>query len=161
MKILLKRKAKYCLKIPSQTDNLELIREFVSRIATKAGLDSDDVNKIELAVDEACANVIKHAYKKDEKHPIDIAIEIDYNKFTVIVTDKGKGFDIKKIKTPDMREYLAEMRVGGLGIFLMRSLMDEVDFDVKPGGKNQVKMVKYFFKNDSNEVYIKEENNNG
>jgi anti-sigma regulatory factor (Ser/Thr protein kinase) len=44
-----------------------------------------------------------------------------------------------------MREYLAEMRVGGLGIYLMRTLMDEVDFDVKPGKRSQVKMSKYFF----------------
>ena len=143
-----KAEAKYQLKIPSQTDNLELIREFVSRVAVKVGFEDNDVNKIELAVDEACTNVIKHAYEKDKKQPIDIAIQIEYNKFTVIVTDRGKGFDVSKIKTPDMKEYLIEMRVGGLGIFLMHSLMDEVDFDIRPGVKNQVKMVKYYLKND-------------
>ena len=84
----------------------------------------------------------------NEKQPIDIAIEIDFNKFSIIVTDKGKGFDISKIKTPDMKEYLAEMRVGGLGIFLMRSLMDEVDFNIKSDGINQVKMIKYFLKDE-------------
>ena len=145
-----KSKDEYYLKIPSQTDNLELIREFVSRVAAKVGFDTEEVNRIELAVDEACTNVIKHAYEKDEKQSIDIAIQIDYKKFTVIVTDRGKGFDINKIKMPDMKEYLAEMRVGGLGIFLMNSLMDEVDFNAKPGVKNQVKMVKYFLKNDKN-----------
>lgn len=148
MKNLPKAEAKYQLKIPSQTDNLELIREFVSRVAVKVGFEDNDVNKIELAVDEACTNVIKHAYEKDQKQPIDIAIQIEYNKFTVIVTDRGKGFDVSKIKTPDMKEYLIEMRVGGLGIFLMHSLMDEVDFDIRPGVKNQVKMVKYYLKND-------------
>lgn len=140
-------KAEYQLKIPSKTDNLELIREFVSRIASKVGFNCEDVNKIELAVDEACTNVIKHAYEKDEKQSIDIAIKIDYNKFTIIITDRGKGFDITKIKTPDMKEYLAEMRVGGLGIHLIHSLMDELNFNIKPGVKNQVKMVKYYFKN--------------
>ena len=158
-----KAKAKYHLKIPSQTDNLEIIREFVSNLAAKAGFNNDDVDKIELAVDEACANVIKHAYnKKDDKEQlIDIAIEIDYNKFVVIVTDKGKGFDISRIKEPNMTEYLAEMRVGGLGIFLMRSLMDEVNFNIQPGGKNQVRMVKYFFSKNPDRAYLTEKAKNG
>ena len=141
-----KSEINYQLKVPSQTDNLELIREFVSRVAAKMGFDSDDVNKIELAIDEACTNVIKHAYEKNSKKPIDIAIKLDYDKLTIIVTDQGKGFDADDIKIPDMKEYLAEMRVGGLGIFLMKNLMDEVKFEVKPGVRNQVKMVKYYMK---------------
>ncbi|MDZ7288323.1 MAG: ATP-binding protein [candidate division KSB1 bacterium] len=146
-------KKKYQLRIPSQTDNLELIREFVARVARKVGFKDDDVSKIELAVDEACANVIKHAYKRDDKKPIDIVIQIDYRKFTVIITDHGCGFDPKKIKTPDMKEYLAEMRVGGLGIYLMRTLMDEIDFDIKPGKRNQVIMSKYFLERKSKHAH--------
>ena len=149
-------KTKYQLKIPSKTDNLELIRAFVSRIAEKVGFNSDDVNKIELAVDEACANVIKHAYKSGQKEPIDLLVEIDYKKLSIIISDKGKGFNIAKIARTDMKEYLAEMRVGGLGIHLMKALMDEVEFDSKPGKKTQVKMVKYFIKN--GEVELTKEN---
>ena len=137
---------KYQLRIPSQTDNLEVIRTFVSKIAEKVGFREDDISKIELAVDEACANVIKHAYEKASTKPIDIVIKIDYDKLTVVVTDRGKGFDPKSIKMPDMKEYLAELRVGGLGIYLMRALMDEVNYDIRPGVRNQVKMVKYFLK---------------
>ena len=152
--------AEYRLKIPSQSDNLELIREFVGKVASKVGFSEDDLNKIELAVDEACANVIKHAYKNDEKtKPIDVAIQIDYQKLTIIVTDKGKGFDTCNIKLPDMHEYLAEIRVGGLGIYLMKTIMDEVDFKVKPGVHNEVKMVKYFMK-DNNKTATKKSNNN-
>jgi serine/threonine-protein kinase RsbW len=136
--------AEYRLKIPSQTGNLELIREFVSRLAAKVDFNTEDVNKIELAVDEACTNVIKHAYKKNEKQVIDIVVKTDNNKFTIVITDKGKGFDASKLKTPDMKKYLTEMRVGGLGIHLMQNLMDEINFDIQPGVKNQVKLVKYF-----------------
>ena len=151
-----KSEINYQLKVPSQTDNLELIREFVSRVAAKVGFNSDDVNKIELAIDEACTNVIKHAYEKNSRQPIDIAIKLDYDKLTIIVTDQGKGFNVDEIKTPDMKEYLAEMRVGGLGIFLIKNLMDEVKFDVKPGVRNQVKMVKYYLKDNKK---IKKEHN--
>jgi anti-sigma regulatory factor (Ser/Thr protein kinase) len=73
-----KRKSEYKLRIPSQTDNLELIRDFVSKLASKVGFSEEDVGKIELAVDEACTNVIKHAYKKDVSKPIDIVIKIGY-----------------------------------------------------------------------------------
>ena len=133
----------YLLKIPSQTDNLELIRNFINGVAKKVGFDSEESNKIELAVDEACTNVIEHAYQHDESKDIDIAIKIDYYKITVVVTDRGKSFNMKEVELPDMESYLAELRVGGLGIYLMKTLMDEVDYHSKPGVKNEVRMVKY------------------
>jgi serine/threonine-protein kinase RsbW len=134
----------YLLKIPSQTDNLELIRNFINGVAKKVGFDSEESNKIELAVDEACTNVIEHAYQHDETKDIDIAIKIDYHKITIIVTDQGKSFNMKEVELPNMQSYLAELRVGGLGIYLMKTLMDEVDYRSKPGVKNEVRMVKYF-----------------
>ena len=136
----------YHLKIPSQTDNLDLIRNFVAGIAKKVGFNAEDVNKIELAVDEACTNVIEHAYHQDENQNIDIAIKIDYQKLSVVVTDKGMSFRMEEVEMPDMKTYLAELRVGGLGIYLMKTLMDEVDYQSKPGVKNEVRMVKYFLK---------------
>lgn len=139
-----KAKKKYHLRIPSQTENLEIIREFVTGIARKVGFREEETSKIELAVDEACTNVIEHAYSKDERKLIDIVIQIDPQRFTITVTDQGRGFDSGKIQRPDMKKYLEEKRVGGLGIHLMQTLMDEIDFDVIGGRKNQVKMVKYF-----------------
>lgn len=143
-----KTEKSYCLKIPSQTDDLEVIRNFVANIAKKVGFDGDDVNKIELAVDEACTNVIEHAYQRDENQNIDVAIKIDYQKFMVVVTDRGKSFKMEEIELPDMKNYLAEIRVGGLGIYLMKKLMDEVDYHSEPGIRNEVRMVKYFLKDD-------------
>ena len=136
----------YHLKIPSQTDNLDLIRNFVAGIAKKVGFNAEDVNKIELAVDEACTNVIEHAYHHDENKNIDIAIKIDYQKLSVVVTDKGMSFRMEEVEMPDMKSYLAELRVGGLGVYLMKTLMDEVDYQSQPGVKNEVRMVKYFLK---------------
>ncbi|HFE53479.1 MAG TPA: ATP-binding protein [Bacteroidetes bacterium] len=136
--------AVYQLKLPSRTENLEIIREFVSRIAQKAGFDEEDAAKIELAVDEACTNVVKHAYEGGSDKPIDVVVRLDYDKLTVIVTDQGKGFNPEAVEIPDIKEYLAELRVGGLGIYLIRTLMDEVKYDIRPGVRNQVKMVKYF-----------------
>ena len=134
---------KYQLKLQSSTKHLELIREFVPNIARGVGFDDEKINQIELAVDEACTNVVKHAYKGDDKQPLDVMVQTDKKKFKIIISDKGKGFSPQKIKTPDMKKYLSEMRVGGLGIYLMQTLMDEVDFKIEPGKKNQVQLVKY------------------
>lgn len=157
VKVLPKLLKKYQLKIPSQTDNLEIIRYVVAKVARQVGFNNDDVSKIELAVDEACSNVIKHAYDTDLNNFIEVVIQIDYQKLMVIVTDRGKGFSPRNIKLPNMKNYLAEMRTGGLGIYLIETLMDEVDFEIKPGVKNQVKMIKYFNKN--KKKYYKETTN--
>lgn len=134
---------RYQLKLPSSTNHLELIREFVTNIARGVGFDDEKISQIELAVDEACTNVVKHAYKGDDKQPLDVLVQTDSKKFKIIISDKGKGFSPNKIKTPDMKKYLSEMRVGGLGIYLMQTLMDEVDFKMEPGKKNRVQLVKY------------------
>lgn len=138
---------RYELKIPNQTDNLELIREFVSKLSAKVGFGDDDVDRIQTAVDEACTNVIKHAYEKEGEDHIGIIIQIDYQKLTIMITDQGKGFDPTQFKIPIMDEYLAELRVGGLGIYLMKTLMDEVDYTSQPGVGNNVRMVKYLVRN--------------
>ncbi len=148
-----KSRIQYRLKIPSQTDNLELIRFFIGKVAEKVGFDEEDVGKIELAVDEACTNVIKHAYTPETKDKtLDVAVQVDYQKLTLVVTDHGKGFDPEKVKVPNMKEYLAELHVGGLGIYLMRTLMDEVTYSIQPGKCNQVKMVKYFINRKTSDI---------
>lgn len=141
-----KKTREYFLKIPSQVDNLEIIRNFISGVAGKVGFNAEDANKIELAVDEACTNVIEHAYQNDDSNDIDIAIQLDYQKLSIVVTDRGRSFKFNQVEMPNMDTYLAELRVGGLGIYLMRTLMDEVDYQSKPNGSNEVRMVKYLLK---------------
>ena len=137
---------KFRLRIPSLTDNLQIIREFVINIAAKAGFNEESQGQIALAVDEACTNVIKHAYKYHAKKPIEIVLRIDSKKIKIIISDKGTGFDISKVKKPDLKKYIKESRHNGLGIYLMRTLMDEVNYVFSPGTKNQVEMIKYLEK---------------
>jgi len=134
---------KYNLKIPSITENLQMIREFVLKIAAKAGFKEETQEQIALAVDEACTNVIKHAHHHDARRLMDIQIQTDTNKMKIIITDKGHGFDITKLKDPNVKQFIKESRHGGLGIYLIKTLMDEVNYDFKPGVKNQVQLTKY------------------
>jgi len=138
-----KTQKKYQLKIPSQSDNLAIIRDVVAKVASQVGFDADDASKIELAVDEACTNVIKHAYANNSNQMIEVSIKVDQKKLIIIVADKGKGFNPDKIKLPDLNESIKVGRKGGLGLCLIKTLMDKVEFEIKPGSKNQVKMIKY------------------
>ena len=138
-----KTQKKYQLKIPSQSDNLAIIRDVVAKVASRIGFDTDEASKIELAVDEACTNVIKHAYTNNSNQMIEVSIKVDQKKLIIIVADKGKGFNPDKIKLPDLNKSIKEGRKGGLGLCLIKTLMDKVEFEIKPGSKNQVKMIKY------------------
>lgn len=138
-----KTQKKYQLKIPSQSDNLAIIRDVVAKVASRIGFDTDEASKIELAVDEACTNVIKHAYANNSNQMIEVSIKVDQKKLIIIVADKGKGFNPDKIKLPDLNKSIKEGRKGGLGLCLIKTLMDKVEFEIKPGSKNQVKMIKY------------------
>lgn len=137
---------KYRLKIPSITENLQMIREFVLKIAGKAGFDEETQEQIALAVDEACTNVIKHAHHHNARRLMDILIRTDAKKMQITITDKGSGFDITKLKDPDLKKYIRESRHGGLGIYLIKTLMDEVDYEFNPGVRNQVQLTKYIQK---------------
>jgi len=129
--------------VKSTTDNLALIREFTKSAAEESGFPDETTGKIVLAVDEACTNIIKHAYKYSSNGDINIRIKFEKPKFTISITDEGNHFDPNKIPEPDLREYYRQKRIGGLGMFLMKKLMDEVKYSTVTGNKNQVVLVKY------------------
>lgn len=131
------------LHIDSRTEQLVTVREFIAQEAAAFGFAEEDVSKIALAVDEACTNIIKHAYRFDPGGRITVEVRRGDGAFTVTVIDHGRGFDPEAIRTPDMKEYLSKYRRGGLGVFLMRSLMDEVEYHIVPGERNEVRMTKF------------------
>ncbi len=130
------------LVIKSRTENLSSLRDFISENANVAGLSTDEIDDIILAVDEACTNIIKHAYKSMPDG--EIVIEIDYNskKFTIKLIDHGNSFDPQLVPLPDLKKYLKQRKVGGLGLYLMKSLMDDVQYISVPGKYNQVLLSK-------------------
>ncbi len=135
------------LRIKSRTSNLSDVREFIAREARKFGFNDEEVNKITLAVDEACTNIIKHAYKYAGDLPILLELLTRNNTFSVIIEDKGVSFDPEAVKLPDMKEHLKSYKRGGFGMYLMKSLMDKVEYKILPGVKNQVILTKYLRNN--------------
>ena len=96
------KKHRFKIRFPSRTDNLEVIRDFIQRIALKAGFVQEDADQISLAVDEACTNIIKHAHEYNSRRMIDLAIVYDKKQIEITITDKGKGFDPKKLEKPNL-----------------------------------------------------------
>jgi serine/threonine-protein kinase RsbW len=131
------------INIDSKTERLISVREFVSEEAREFGFDDEEVSKIALAVDEACTNIIKHAYKFDPSKKIKVTVKPGTRAFEVSITDNGKQFNPAELQAPDMKEYLSHFRRGGLGVYLMKSLMDKVEYDITPGIKNEVRLIKY------------------
>jgi serine/threonine-protein kinase RsbW len=136
----------FLLKVPSSTENLALIREFVGSVGMQAGLDQKDVGKLELAVDEACANVIEHAYGHDITKEVIIRASVDEETLKINVEDTGRGFDPSSVEQEELEQMINKRRTGGLGMRLMKTLMDEVHYEIEPGKKNELHMMKRLHK---------------
>jgi len=130
------------LIVKSRTENLSLIRDFVSSKASDAGLAKDEIENVMLAVDEACTNIIKHAYNSFPDGEIVIKLEYNSDKLLVTIIDHGSTFDPEGISDPDLQKYYRNGRVGGLGMYLMKTLMDDVKYITVPGKYNQVLLSK-------------------
>jgi len=137
------------LHVPSSTENLALIRDFVSKIGAQAGLDESEVAKLELAVDEACANVIEHAYGSDSTREVTVKATIDDDAVSIEIVDTGRGFDPAKIEQAKLDQLISKRKSGGLGMRLIQTLMDEVQYEIVPGQKNELRMVKRLKKKDA------------
>ena len=130
------------LEVPSSTENLSIIRDFVVAIGERAGMEPGDVAKLELAVDEGCANVIEHAYSRDTTKEVSVRASFDQHAIHIVIVDSGKGFDPTSVEQPPLDSMTAARRSGGLGMRLIKSLMDEVHYEIVPGVKNELRMVK-------------------
>ena len=112
-------------------DQLEAIREFVNRATGDAGMNESGRCALEMAVDEACSNIIEHAYKGLSLGEIECICDYDTQTFKVILRDHGHPFDINSVPLPDLTDPLEKRKVGGLGVYLIRELMDDVMYENK------------------------------
>ncbi len=135
---------RYELMVPGETTSLAMIRWVVSRLATAAGLEETDVGRIEFAVDEACSNVLDHAYKsRNPRPPIHLCIQPSSQSFTVDVIDEGATFDVAGYVEPKFPDHWLEGNARGAGWYLIRRCMDEVHYEQLPNTRNRLRMVKH------------------
>jgi serine/threonine-protein kinase RsbW len=130
------------LHVPSSTENLSMIRDFVGSIGERAGFSKGELVKLELAVDEACANVIEHAYGSDSTREVTVKATIDPDAVQIRIVDTGRGFDPATVSETDLDTMIQQRKSGGLGMRLIKTLMDEVHYEIGPGQKNELAMTK-------------------
>ncbi len=130
------------LRLKAVLENVPVATECVAAIARAAGLEDHLLYQIQLAVDEACANVVEHAYHDLEAGDMELVCSLGDGSFTIRVRDWGHGFDPSGVAVPDIEAPLEERTLGGLGLFLVRRMMDSVQFHFDPERGNELVMVK-------------------
>ncbi len=126
---------------PGRYTSLAKIGEFVHKIAQNAGFQSFAIYSIEMAVDEACSNIIEHAYGGEEKGNIRCTCSVDDEALTIVIKDTGQSFDLDSVPTPNLSDNIDEREAHGLGLYFIRQWMDEVFFETK-GQSNILTMIK-------------------
>jgi serine/threonine-protein kinase RsbW len=127
---------------PADFAQLDPIRDFVGDAATLAGFSTQDIYSIQLATDEACSNVIEHAYHGMPAGDIEITCDVLPGELRIVIHDHGKHFDMGKVKKPNLSKRLEDREIGGLGVYFIHKLMDEVHFESTKKAGNTLTMVK-------------------
>lgn len=119
--------------IPTRMEALSVIDKVVEGIVEMMDLSEEEVNAIAISVVEAGTNAVQHGNCFDESLPIEFAFGADRDRFQVVVRDRGPGFDVNKVLNADPTTPESLLAPRGRGIFIMRSLMDDVSFRIVPG----------------------------
>ncbi|MCC6260413.1 MAG: ATP-binding protein [Anaerolineales bacterium] len=126
---------------PAKFEFLDEIREFVAEVARAGGFTEKEIYSLQLAADEAASNIIEHAYVGVTDATLDLNCELQGDAIVITMRDQGAPFNPAKVKQPNLKAKLSERQIGGLGVYLMRKLMDEVHYESK-GKTNTLTMIK-------------------
>lgn len=129
------------IRIGSEPENLQEVREFVFRICSEAGLDDQITKRIVQATDEAVTNIVNHAQVTDDDGEVEVRVDITSVRLRVMIKDHTNGMsrDISEIEGT----YLEEAKRHKLGIFLIQQIMDEINYTFKKGFQNDLEMIRF------------------
>jgi serine/threonine-protein kinase RsbW len=128
------------LRLESRLDHVELVARAVRALCSTAGLPGRECAQVELAVGEALNNVIRHAYHGEAGHPIEVTFAQERAQFTIEVADEGEPMPPGRPVAFDFDPSdIAHLPEGGMGIFLIHSVMDRVEYR-RLGDRNALTM---------------------
>lgn len=128
---------------PGRFESLVDIRKFIFQAASEAGFDEKDIYAVELAVDEACSNIIEHAYGGEDKGDIECTCNDLDESLEIVIRDEGRPFDPTAVTPPDFSVALSELKPRGAGLFLIQNIMDDVNFRFSKTHGNELRMLKH------------------
>lgn len=134
-------KKKNTISIPSSLDYLKDVDFFVEKKLKRIGLNESQLADVAISVTEAVTNAVVHGNKGEPNKRVWVNLKIKPDEVVITVKDQGNGFDPSLVPCPIEKENI--LRKVGRGIFILRSLMDKVDFIFKPRGGTLVRMIKY------------------
>ena len=130
------------MTFPARFEFLDEIREFVAQVAREGGFTEKEIYSLQLAADEAASNIIEHAYKGISNADLDVTCDAHGDTLIITMRDTGRPFDPSKVKQPNLKAGLSDRQIGGLGVYLMRKLMDEVRYESDSKTGNLLTMTK-------------------
>ncbi|HET7522484.1 MAG TPA: anti-sigma B factor RsbW [Bacillales bacterium] len=137
------------MTVPAKPEYVGVIRLTSSGVANRIGFSYDDIEDIKVAVSEACTNAVNHAYNNEEEGKITVGFGVYEDRLELMVVDRGKSFDLEKVHREvgpfEGDVSIEQMNEGGLGLFLIETLMDKVEISGESGV--MVLMTKYVQKN--------------
>ena len=123
------------LVLPNDIETIPQLNEFIDLVAEEVGLDMSLTMSLNLAMEEAVVNVMDYAYPDGQKGNVDIEVTADQEWMTLVITDTGIAYDPTTKEDADTTLSAEERPIGGLGIFLVRQLMDDINYK-REGNKN-------------------------
>ena len=116
------------IKAPAGIEHLERLIEFVSSCAKEKGFTSKRIQEIELATEEALVNIFNHAYPEGAGE-VEVRCRLnDHTRFMIEILDTGIAFDVLSVPKPDLSATVSDRKIGGLGVFFIQKLVDEVQY---------------------------------
>lgn len=131
------------LRFPSESKYLHMVHELTRLLAETTGFEAKEAEKIALAVDEATTNVVQHAYGGEAGHEIEMHFDPEGESLDIVILHDGKPLESMPVPEFDLDELVAEHKTGGLGLTIMRQMMDKVEHTKAGTGKNMCVMVRY------------------
>ncbi len=130
------------LDLPNDVQTIPQLAEFVDEVCATAGFDMATAMQMNLALEEAVVNVMSYAYPAGSKGSVHITAETADGQLTFVITDHGVPFDPTAKEAADVTLSAEERPIGGLGIFLVRSIMDSVNYE-RVDGQNRLTLCKH------------------
>jgi serine/threonine-protein kinase RsbW len=133
-----------CLSVPAYAEFVDIVRLTLYGIATKWGFSYEEIEDMKVAVAEACNNAVLHAYEGKLPGKIDVKFEMTPQGIQISIKDEGTSFDYRHKENQAVSlhdKQLSEINAGGLGIYMMQALMDEVQ--VKTDSGTEVVLTKF------------------
>jgi serine/threonine-protein kinase RsbW len=130
------------ITIPSNIVYLNSVRAFLTSVLGESGYRDDDISDIELAIDEALANIMEHAYGMDKPKTVDLSFYITHEYFLAKLRDKGASFDLAA-QIKQEQDTLASSRTRGRGCYIINKIMDNIEYQTIPDVGNELVLLRY------------------